>query len=1176
MSLLLSKLTDSNTKTNLHSLNYEWPREEDLKAFQDKIKEFSWQSFSSWSLGELRKKLNLPHYETAGVGVDFVLYTRHDEAAHIASMCRCINVRLQTQQEKWILLLKITTLKNEMKGNDTDPRRIGGYRKEIAELQEQVLESLKEEHERNNRFLPGPVGDLVIHHCFILELYEIGIALLDSFPRVPRFIDMPYVNDLEIWRKRQVESKEVGRVGRSEYSRTPSSREDGLYTGETILHIAIVKQDMQLVNDLLERGASLSSCAIGVFFQPKSVPWLEKPSKHWQDMFKDWVLSIDRNFAVVKVEFNPESRCYYGEFPLSFAASVGNVDICKILYACKKTRLKMMTTCTKAEWLPKKRIGKITQESFNRIEPPHDTHPVNPNDRMLSKALEAATPFHQTMVKPSLGALVHETRQAVEHGAHSLWAFVNACDAFGNTAMHMAVLHGRKTAKNSAQLAICQHKLVLDWLMSIDEGRCCLETCNLEGYTPFTLAARNGNVEMFDHILNNHMSSNVWRYGKVQMRKRDMRQLNTYEIRKGAIPYFTADDPKPCDKEFYKTNDCDNSSNETQSKPRSALEVIVIHEVEAFATHEVIRKLIYSKWHEFGLKMYFYHTLLPYTVLLVFFAVLVVLRSEEVQFAASDNVGSLNSSISGNSSTSSNVFPAGGSNCIRGALGWSWTGRISNAGQEDVGSSLSTGSAAEWRIATLALEAGVVCVGSPWLVVKGWRERHIKRRDLDMSEDGKLSSKEVVAFAYKNINFLQNSGIAFTLLIAGIFRLCCNDRLELTALAVASILLFSNILNILMPFKYIGVLVIIIFRMLVGDIFRFFVVYLATLAGFAFGMLLLTSLSKDLVDIYGSTFTSVFMHLFWAALGVDGLDDLTLLDSQQLAIALHVVWVVISSILMLNLLIAMMGRTFEKISEDAECAWIFPFARLVLRYEKLYWSHKGGSNWYFCSCIGRVVEMIFQRGVKCSGGRCVGGDDTLHFGFGATAAEVKVRHDEKLYYDFFLEDVEEEVEDVKTRRNKQSVSSGRDLQGTDTSMNPSPLQCCEGQVCYELFLDTDACLYIDKSNATLTLPASPSLYLSSQPFNPSMPEQIRPAILSVWSRLSPAPPFLSFYSFFPTPHFIHSSSLQLNILSCCVIPSLRISLRQEGKGMKRGRICEWIDACVRGVLSNCQVGRGSR
>ncbi len=57
----------------------------------------------------------------------------------------------------------------------------------------------------------------------------------------------------------------------------------------------------------------------------------------------------------------------------------------------------------------------------------------------------------------------------------------HAVDMFGNTAVHMAVMHRQLPT--------------LDWLVSVDEGRDCLEVVNNEGLTPLTLAARYGLVD---------------------------------------------------------------------------------------------------------------------------------------------------------------------------------------------------------------------------------------------------------------------------------------------------------------------------------------------------------------------------------------------------------------------------------------------------------------------------------------------------------------------------------------------------------------------------------------------------------------------------------------------------------------------------------------------------------
>ena len=62
-------------------------------------------------------------------------------------------------------------------------------------------------------------------------------------------------------------------------------------------------------------------------------------------------------------------------------------------------------------------------------------------------------------------------------------------------------------------------KAVVDWLMTLKEGKDALEILNYDGLTPLTLAARNGHVDMFMHILYRHLSKIAWIYGKVRRRR---------------------------------------------------------------------------------------------------------------------------------------------------------------------------------------------------------------------------------------------------------------------------------------------------------------------------------------------------------------------------------------------------------------------------------------------------------------------------------------------------------------------------------------------------------------------------------------------------------------------------------------------------------------------------------
>ena len=169
--------------------------------------------------------------------------------------------------------------------------------------------------------------------------------------------------------------------------------------------------------------------------------------------------------------------CYYGEYPLAFAVSVGAVKICDLLYRCKQERL--------AE--PRRRRTK--QEEA---------------DRELQRSRRCALLRRSPGAQPAASDDVSPVEDELLH-------FLTAVDMFGNTAAHMAVLYGRYEA--------------LDWLMRRDTGQRSLETLNLDGLTPFTLAVREGNVGMYKYILNNYLCWLGWSYGRKRMRQMDLLQV---------------------------------------------------------------------------------------------------------------------------------------------------------------------------------------------------------------------------------------------------------------------------------------------------------------------------------------------------------------------------------------------------------------------------------------------------------------------------------------------------------------------------------------------------------------------------------------------------------------------------------------------------------------------------
>eukprot|EP00873_Tetraselmis_striata_P004270 jgi/Tetstr1/424534/TSEL_015062.t1 len=117
-------------------------------------------------------------------------------------------------------------------------------------------------------FYIGPVGDNILHLCYLLKKYKLGHYLVEVFGA--RLVNMPY----------QLRRKEDD---------VPT-----IYAGEVVLHIAIVNKEIEEVEFLLKHGAHVDIRAWGPFFAQGSA-------------------------------------CYYGEYPLSFAVCMETPDIIKLL-----------------------------------------------------------------------------------------------------------------------------------------------------------------------------------------------------------------------------------------------------------------------------------------------------------------------------------------------------------------------------------------------------------------------------------------------------------------------------------------------------------------------------------------------------------------------------------------------------------------------------------------------------------------------------------------------------------------------------------------------------------------------------------------------------------------------------------------------------------------------------
>ncbi|MBN3282409.1 TRPV6 protein, partial [Polyodon spathula] len=215
-------------------------------------------------------------------------------------------------------------------------------------------------------FERGALGETALHVAALFDNFEAAVALMEASPDL---INEPMTSDL--------------------------------YQGETALHIAVVNQNVNLVRELIRRGACVSTPRVtGSYFHKKR-----------------------------------ENMVYFGEHILSFAACVGNEEIVHLL---------------------------------------------------------------------------------IEEGAN-----IRAQDYLGNTVLHVLVLQPNKT------IACQVYNLILQADRQIEGGIPLEMIQNQQGLTPFKLAAKEGNLVMFQHMINKRRTMQ-WHFGPLSSCLYDLSEIDSW------------------------------------------------------------------------------------------------------------------------------------------------------------------------------------------------------------------------------------------------------------------------------------------------------------------------------------------------------------------------------------------------------------------------------------------------------------------------------------------------------------------------------------------------------------------------------------------------------------------------------------------------------------------------
>nr|XP_033777317.1 transient receptor potential cation channel subfamily V member 1-like isoform X2 [Geotrypetes seraphini]XP_033777318.1 transient receptor potential cation channel subfamily V member 1-like isoform X2 [Geotrypetes seraphini] len=187
--------------------------------------------------------------------------------------------------------------------------------------------------------------------------------------------------------------------------------------------------------------------------------------------------------------------------------------------------------------------------------------------------------------------------------------------------------------------------------------------------------------------------------------------------------------------------------------------------------------------------------------------------------------------------------------------------------------------------------------------------------------------------------FLLQSSV---LLLSGIIYLAGYE--EYVALMVFSLVAgWVNMLYYTRGFQQMGIYSVMIQKTILRDILRFLFVYIVFLFGFAAALVTLnggappetansTSSGDDRRNYGGLYITS--LELFKFTIGMGDLEFNENLKFKHFFMFLLILYVVLTYILLLNMLIALMSDTVNKVSKDSKSIWKLQRAVIILNIEK--------------------------------------------------------------------------------------------------------------------------------------------------------------------------------------------------------------------------------------------------
>ncbi|XP_057668262.1 transient receptor potential cation channel subfamily V member 5 [Diorhabda carinulata] len=572
------------------------------------------------------------------------------------------------------------------------------------------------------------------------------------------------------------------------------------YYGESVLHIAIVNEDPSMVRFLLDTNVNIHERCFGNFMCPEDQKFSRSDS-------------LDHEWVNVCQETNYEGYVYWGEYPLTFAACLGQ------------------------------------EESFRLI---------------------------------------------LARGADP-----DAQDSNGNTVLHLLVIKQKS-----------EH-----FDMSYEVGAS-LSIRNNQDLTPLTLAAKLARTDMFFHILNLEREI-YWQIGSITCAAYPLSQIDTIDMETGHICKI------------------------------SALNLVVFGDKDEHLEllDGLLIDLLNAKWNTF-VKFKFYRQFFTFAFYFIISLFAFTLRPGPPEPSISTN-NATNATVQNtlNSTGNGSIILNNTVNLVLQLNDTVKKNKTKNLSNDDDDDDYDV---EEWwdnlreecRLMQLdSLQAKIrisaeiaITIGAFLYLVAAVREARFL--GLRMFFENLKTSPSRVMFLFSCI----------LMLFIPILRSFCMDELEDTIAVMVMLTTAPYFLFFCRGFKTVGPFVVMIYRMVMGDLIRFASIYLVFVMGFsqAYYIIFLTfdnPLTPEDVDDSAtnpiSTPIESIMAMFLMSLTNFGdyYDAFARTEHEYEAKILFVIFMAIVAILLINMLIAMMGNTYQKIAETRN-EWQRQWARIVLVVER--------------------------------------------------------------------------------------------------------------------------------------------------------------------------------------------------------------------------------------------------